>query len=207
MTGKEIWHSCLYTAVAACTGIFLWSVATSLKNIANTFNKWSPENICNDVSQAMKQKDGLSDAVADFVTKVCAAINRAIKDDGGLSDTARELIREVIVESCDAFNDECTKKGGLSDTAKELIRNVIDESCNALNKEFERNGLFDNVNAFLEGLLVRLADRGIVIAAETMNMMRDARVGIGVNIVGRKLSEEQINATRRNIVKPRSGWK
>ncbi len=123
MTVKEIWNSCLYTTLTISTTIFLWSVGSSLKNIANTVNKWNPENVGDHVNHVV-------DHAAD---KVESAVNHAVAGANSVVDHAVNKVEVAVNNTAIRINEvvghAIQEAGNLSGDVKGIVRDIVTETA------------------------------------------------------------------------------
>ena len=96
MTVREIWNNCLYTALTISTVIFLCSVGSSIKKIANAINKWNPENVESHVNNVVDHAANRGEvAVNNTVIAINEAVDHAVQASGNLSDHVKDIVTET----------------------------------------------------------------------------------------------------------------
>lgn len=100
MTVKEIWNSCLYTTLTISTVIFLWSVGSSVKKMANTVDKWNPENVKSCVNNVVDHAaDKVEVAVNNTAIRINEVVGNAIQKAGNLSGDVKGIVRDIVTET------------------------------------------------------------------------------------------------------------
>ena len=100
MTVREIWNNCLYTALTISTVIFLCSVGSSIKKIANAINKWNPENVESHVNNVVDHAANRGEvAVNNTVIAINEAVDHAVQESGNLSDHVKDIVRDIVTET------------------------------------------------------------------------------------------------------------